>query len=64
MRVVKTLRAWDVRIDEAFFLGGVEKARILGVLRPHIFFDDQITHCEPAAAVVPTALVPVGSSNS
>ncbi len=37
-RVVNTLRAWGVRRDETFFLGGIEKAPVLAALRPHIFF--------------------------
>lgn len=57
-RAVKTLRAWGVRVDESFFLGGVEKAGILDVLKPHIFFDDQPTHLESARATTPSALVP------
>lgn len=58
-RVIRTLRAWNVRIDETFFLGGVPKAKILESFSPHIFFDDQHQHCEGAARVVPTARVPI-----
>ena len=57
-RAVKTLRAWNVRIDEAFFLGGVQKKEILDKFGAHIFFDDQHTHTDPAAEVVPSAVVP------
>ncbi len=57
-RVIRTLRTWNVRIDETFFLGGVPKDRILESFSPHIFFDDQHLHCEGAAKVVPTARVP------
>ena len=35
-RVIRTLRAWDVRIDEAFFLGGLPKKDILEAFHPHI----------------------------
>jgi len=56
-RVISTLRSWQVRLDETFFLGGVEKAEILRELRPHIFFDDQLRHLEPAAESVPMAHV-------
>jgi len=58
-RVIRTLRTWNVRIDETFFLGGVAKDRVLASFRPHIFFDDQHNHCGPASKVVPTARVPV-----
>jgi len=57
-RVIRTLRAWKVRIDETFFLGGVPKDRILESFSPHIFFDDQHQHCDAAAKLVPTARVP------
>lgn len=57
-RVIRTLRAWGVRIDEAFFLGGVQKRDILKAFGAHIFFDDQAVHTEAAAEVVPAARVP------
>ena len=59
-RVIRTLLQWKVNVDEAFFMGGVEKTAILQAFRPHIYFDDQKVHCEPAAKVVPTAYVPCG----
>lgn len=57
-RVIRTLRAWNVRIDEAFFLGGVTKKDVLSAFGAHIFFDDQVVHTKPASMVVPSALVP------
>lgn len=57
-RVIRTLRTWNVRIDETFFLGGVPKDKILESFAPHIFFDDQHLHCDSASRVVPTARVP------
>jgi len=57
-RVVQTLRTWNVKIDEAFFLGGVSKDQILKAYRAHIFFDDQETHLEDASKVVPSGKVP------
>ena len=63
-RVIRTLRTWNVRIDETFFLGGVPKAKILESFSPHIFFDDQHQHCEGAAGVVPTARVPISSDTT
>ncbi|MBR4204336.1 MAG: 5'-nucleotidase [Clostridia bacterium] len=56
-RVVRTLRAWNVRIDEAFFLGGIEKSEILKAFDADIFFDDQAVHTEPASKLVPAARV-------
>ena len=60
-RVIRTLRTWNVRIDETFFLGGVSKDRILAAFSPHIFFDDQHHHCDAASKLVPTARVPYKS---
>ncbi len=57
-RVIRTLRAWGVRIDEAFFLGGIQKKDILKAFGAHIFFDDQALHTGPASEVVPSARVP------
>lgn len=57
-RVILTLRSWGVNIDEAFFLGGLPKADILKAFKPHMFFDDQSVHCDPASLVVATARVP------
>lgn len=57
-RVIRTLRAWNVRIDEAFFLGGITKRDVLKAFGAHIFFDDQAVHTSSAAEVVPAARVP------
>jgi 5'-nucleotidase len=58
-RVIRTLRAWDVVIDETFFMGGVAKSDVLAAFKPHIFFDDQLAHCVRAAPLVQTGRVPV-----
>lgn len=62
-RAIKTLRAWGIGVDEAFFLGGLDKAPILQRFQPHIFFDDQQTYCQRAAQFVPTGHVPSGVKN-
>jgi 5'-nucleotidase len=63
MRVIKTLRHWGVYVDEAFFLGGVEKASVLEAFNPHIFFDDQDVHLQTASEVVPSGKVPYKSGS-
>jgi len=63
MRVIKTLRHWGVYVDEVFFLGGVEKTKVLKALKPHIFFDDQDLHLENAAYFVPSGKVPYKSNS-
>lgn len=62
-RAINTLRAWGVTVDEAFFLGGLDKEPILAKFRPHIFFDDQKSYCLSAASKVPTGHVPSGIAN-
>lgn len=62
-RVVTSLREWGIQVDEVFFLGGIEKSKILEVFRPHIFFDDQLAHIEGAASITPSAHVPFGIAN-
>lgn len=57
-RVLRTLRARDVTMDETYFLNGMEKSGILRSIRPHIFFDDQDRHVSPASKFVPSGLVP------
>ncbi|WP_432473802.1 5'-nucleotidase [Amphritea sp. HPY] len=63
LRVIKTLRHWNVYIDQAFFLGGMSKEQVLGALKPHIFFDDQPGHVEPASKLVPSSQVPYRSDS-
>ncbi len=62
-RVIRTLRAWNIRIDEAFFLGGMDKSDFLRSFGADIFFDDQQGHCESARHHVPTGHVPHGVAN-
>jgi 5'-nucleotidase len=62
-RVIHTLRNWRIRIDEALFLGGLEKANFLNAFGADIFFDDQEKHCESASKLVATGHVPNGIAN-
>lgn len=57
-RVIRTLRTWGIRIDEALFLGGLPKGVFLKAFQADIFFDDQTVHCESAAKHVTTGHVP------
>tara|TARA_Y100001970_G_scaffold291453_1_gene428634 strand:+ start:1011 stop:1907 length:897 start_codon:yes stop_codon:yes gene_type:complete len=56
-RVIRTLRDWDIRIDESLFLGGLDKAKFLNDFGADIFFDDQIENCESASQKIPTGHV-------
>ncbi len=62
-RVVTTLRAWDIRVDEAFFLGGIEKSGVLELYEPHMFFDDQMGHIENVSEKFPSVHIPYGVAN-
>ncbi len=57
-RVIRTFDAWNVRVDEAFFLGGVEKRRVVKSFNADIFFDDQDVHLEKTSLKTPSAKVP------
>lgn len=61
-RVIRTMRAWNVRVDEAFFLGGIEKKDVLKAFGAQIFFDDQSVHTASASSAVPAARVPYSRS--
>ncbi len=62
-RVVRTLRAWNIRIDEALFLGGLDKGPFLKAFGADIFFDDQRGHVESASRHVTAGHVPFGVAN-
>lgn len=63
-RVIRTLRAWDIRIDESLFLGGWDKGRFLEAYGADVFFDDQQQHCASASKHVATGHVPHGVANT
>lgn len=62
-RVILTLRAWGVRIDEALFLGGRDKGPFLAAFGADIFFDDSHLNAENAARHVASGHVPHGVAN-
>ena len=62
-RVIRTLREWNISLDESLFLGGLEKSAFLEAFAADVFFDDQPGHCEKARDVVATGHVPHGISN-
>lgn len=62
-RAIRTLRAWNIRIDEAIFLGGMDKGPFLKAFDADIFFDDQSKHCDSARQHVATGHVPNGIKN-
>jgi 5'-nucleotidase len=63
-RVIRTLRAWDIRLDESLFLGGMEKTDFLRAFGADVFFDDQSQHCERASEHLAAGHVPHGIVNT
>ncbi|MBF0213872.1 MAG: 5'-nucleotidase [Magnetococcales bacterium] len=57
-RVIRTLRAWNIRVDELLFLGGMDKGPFLAAFGADIFFDDHTGHCESVRRFVPAGQVP------
>lgn len=62
-RTIKTLRSWGISVDQAFFLGGLNKNYILKEFKPQIFFDDQHLHTDRASLVIPAGTVPYKSGS-
>lgn len=61
-RMINTLKSWGVSVDEVFLLGGIEKKRILEIMKPHIYFDDQTIHLEHIDNI-PLVHIPFGVAN-
>lgn len=62
-RAINTLKSWDVEVDEMFFLGGIEKRRVLDILKPHLFIDDQVGHLDRSMEDVTLVHIPFGVMN-
>lgn len=62
-RVIRTLREWDVRLDEALFLGGREKGPFLQAFGADIFFDDSLHNIDSARQYIAAGHVPHGVAN-
>jgi 5'-nucleotidase len=62
-RAIRTLMDWNIHVDEAMFLGGLEKGPFLREFAPDFYFDDQTRHVESAAQHVPSGHVPHGVAN-
>lgn len=52
--------SWSIAVDEAMFLGGLDKGPFLNEFEPDFFFDDQARHCESASLVGPAGQVLYG----
>ncbi|MBO9678971.1 MAG: 5'-nucleotidase [Acidovorax sp.] len=63
-RAIQTLMSWNIAVDEAMFLGGLEKGGFLREFEPDFFFDDQTGHVASAARHVPAGHVSSGIANT
>ncbi|VAW33643.1 5'-nucleotidase [hydrothermal vent metagenome] len=64
-RVILTLREWGIRIDEALFVGGLDKAEFLKAFKADIFFDDQLIYIQSASNNrLTSGHVPYGVANA
>jgi 5'-nucleotidase len=63
-RAIQTLMSWNIAVDEAMFLGGLEKGPFLREFEPDFFFDDQTGHVSSAARHVPAGHVSSGIANA
>lgn len=62
-RAINTLKEWGVTVDEMFLLGGIEKKRILEIMKPHLYFDDQLIHLSETLENIPLVHIPFGITN-
>jgi len=62
-RAVRTLMDWNIAVDEAMFLGGLDKGAFLKAFEPDFYFDDQRGHVDSARAHVAAGHVPYGVAN-
>jgi 5'-nucleotidase len=62
-RAIRTLMAWNVEVDEAMFLGGLDKGPFLREFEPDFYYDDQTRHVHSAAQHVAAGHVPHGVAN-
>lgn len=61
-RVLTTLKNMNIQVNELFFMGGIEKARVLEIMKPHLFLDDQMTHLASLKGI-PAVHIPFGINN-
>ena len=62
-RAIRTLMGWNIGVDEAMFLGGLDKGPFLKEFEPDVFFDDQTRHCQSASQAGPVGHVVSGVEN-
>lgn len=62
-RLITSLKSFGMSAAELFLMDGLPKKRVLDVLKPHIYFDDQLKHVESTSETVPSVLVPFGINN-
>ena len=61
-RVITTLNEMMIKMDMAFFMGGIDKSRVINIMKPHIYFDDDINNLHNLKDVV-AVHIPFGVVN-
>lgn len=64
VRVMSTLDAWHIAVDEALYMNGHNKNTALAAFRPHMFFDDSPKHIRRAKDSFTSVHVPFGIANN
>lgn len=64
VRVMSTLDAWHISVDEALYMNGHDKNMALAAFRPHMFFDDSPKHIRKAKDSFTSVHVPFGIANN
>jgi 5'-nucleotidase len=62
-RAVRTLMHWGIEVDEAMFLGGLDKGEFLAEFEPDFYFDDHPKHVASARKFGPTGHVMAEATN-
>lgn len=63
-RAINTLNNWGVEVDEMFLLGGISKSRVLEIMKPHLYLDDQLIHLDSSSMKdIPLVHIPFGVAN-
>jgi 5'-nucleotidase len=63
-RVITTLESWGMSATETFFMGGIQKRRVLEEYKPHIYFDDQLGHLKPSSESIPSVFIPFAGDSA
>lgn len=61
-RVLTTLESFDISVDTTILLGTIQKSRVLNIMKPHLFFDDDLKNFKDLQNVA-AVHIPFGIKN-